>query len=234
MKSILSITLFCLLSVLVAAQNGAFFTIGTTGSINLKITLNGKNYSLFDKFVTFQNIQVGTYPIVIYQAQYEGAAGFVYKKVYEGDLTLSAGKHLELVVLRYGKVVWNEGELGKDDWANQWFNPGSGTDFGNAGMAGTATVMSDENFTFLKNILARESSDYRRLEIAPKYLNKNLFTARQIATLCEAYSSDYIRLDFAKLAYPFCYDKGSYFVVAATFSSTYMRDDLMQFVGRQK
>jgi hypothetical protein len=70
--------------------------------------------------------------------------------------------------------------------------------------------------------------------MAPGYMKNNLFTAKQIATLCNTFSNEYQKLEFAKLAYPYCFEKGAYFIVAETFSNQWLRQDLMQFVAKQR
>lgn len=221
----------CLLLSTSNAQNTALFTVGTTGNFNLKMTFNGKNYSLYDRTVTFQNVTPGTYPVVLYQAQRNADGSFGFQKVYDGNLVLKAGRHLEVMVMRYGKMVWDEGDYIADNWTNAWVNPGPTN--GSVNNANNQ-VMSDENFASLLNLFKREGNDYRRLEMAPGYMKNNLFTARQIATLCNTYSNEYVLLDFAKLAYPYCSEKGSYFIVAETISNQFIRQDLMDFVAKQR
>jgi hypothetical protein len=230
MKLFATLIIGCLLLSSSNAQNSALFTVGTTGNFNLKMTFNGKNYSLYDKTVTFQNVTPGTFPVVLYQAQRNADGTFGYKQVYDGNITLTAGRHLEVMVMRYGKMVWDEGDYSGDGWTNAWVNPGPTN--GSVNNA-NSQAMSDENFAYLLNLFSRESNEYRRLEIAPGYMKNNLFTARQIATLCKTFSNEYRQLDFAKLAFPYCSEKGSYFVVADTFTNQYRRQELMDFVAKQ-
>jgi hypothetical protein len=231
MKSIIAALFSCLLVSASFAQNSALFTVGTTGSFNLKMTFNGKNYSLFDRSVTFQNVTPGTYPVVLYQAQRNPDGSFGYKTVYEGNLTLKAGRHLEVMVLRYGKMVWDEGDYSADNWTNAWVNPGpTNGSIGNS----NGQVISDENFAALLNLFKREGNEYTRVDMAPGYMKNNLFTAKQIAILCNTFSNEYQKLEFAKLAYPYCFEKGAYFIVAETFSNQWLRKDLMDFVAKQR
>lgn len=221
----------CLLSMASSAQNAALFTIGTTGSFNLKLTFNGKNYSLYDKSVTFQNIPAGSYPVIIYQAQRKADGTFGYNKVYEGNLALKAGRHTEVLVMRYGKTVWDEGNYSPDDWTNSWVDP---IETNSGGTTTNRHVMSDEDFALLLSLFRKESNEYNRKDMAPGYLKGNLFTARQIAALSGTFSNEYIRLDFATMAYSYCFDKGTYFLVAETFDNRFLKQQLMDFVTKQR
>lgn len=215
------------------AQNNAFFTIGNTGNFNLKMTFNGKNYSFFDKSVTFQNVQPGNYPITIYQAQRKMDGTFDYVKVYEGNTNLKAGMHMEIMVLRFGKVVWDEGPTNTDTWTNAFINPTAGTG-GTINATGNTNVMADDAFQSLLSLLRKAGGDYNRRELCPGLFRNNLFTARQIASICAEFSDDYYRIDVSKTAYPYCYDKGSYFVVADVFKNEYYRKSLLEFIASQK
>ena len=103
-------------------QNYSNLTIGTTGTTNLKIRFAGKQYSLQDPKVTFQSLTPGTYKLAIYQLQNKGN-GQEYVEVFNNDVTLTAQKHLEVMVLRFGKVVWDAGDIVKDDWNQTYQNP---------------------------------------------------------------------------------------------------------------
>jgi hypothetical protein len=215
------------------AQNMANFTIGNTGNFHLKMTFNGKNYSLLDKTVSFQNVQPGVYPIALYQVQRKADGTYDYVKVYEGTTNLKAGMHMEVMVLRFGKVVWDEGPYTADSWTNAFLSPVPTTG-GSLQTTGNAPVMADDAFQSLLSLLRKAGGDYNRRDLCPGLFKNNLFTARQIASICAEFSDDYYRIDVSKTAYPYCYDKGSYFVVADVFKNDYYRKSLLEFIASQK
>lgn len=93
-------TLFCL------AQIKGNVTISTTGTNNLKIKFGGKQYSLQDRSVTFQSLEPGNYSLIIYQLQQKTTGGTAYTEVFNNNITVNAKKHLEVSVLRFGKIAW--------------------------------------------------------------------------------------------------------------------------------
>ncbi len=233
MKPINLLILAFLFPMLMKAQNNATLTVGTTANFNLKMTFNGKNYTLLDKMATFQNLQPGSYPINIYQAQRKVDGTFDYVKVYEGNVHLKAGLHVEMMVLRFGKIAWDEGPYNYDPWTNGFNNP-TASPAGTVNNTGNTHVMSDDAFQSLLNLLRKASGDYERKGLCPGLFKNNLFMAKQIASICAEFSDDYYRIDVAKMAYQYCYDKGSYFMVAEAFKGEYYKSSLLSFIAAQR
>lgn len=233
MKTTYLFILAFLFPMLLLAQYNATFTVGTTGNFNLKMTFNGKNYTLLDKTVTFQNVQPGTYPISIYQAQRKVDGTYEFVKVYDGNANLKSGMHVEMMVLRFGKIVWDEGPYSYDSWTNGFNNPTAGS-AGTVNNTGNTQVMADDAFQSLLNLLRKAGSDYNRKDLCPGLFKNNLFMSRQIASICAEFSDDYYRIDIAKMAYRFCNDKGSYFMVAEVFKSDYYKNSLLTFIAEQR
>ena len=98
------------------AQQKADLTIATTGNNNLRIKLNGRKINLKDRLVTFENLNPGNYALVVYQLQRRNNGGNNYVEVFNNSIRLTAGKQMEITVLRFGKVVWDEGFISNDDW----------------------------------------------------------------------------------------------------------------------
>lgn len=221
-------TLFCL------AQNTSNLTISTTGTSNLKIQFNNRKYSLPDRSVTFQSLQPGTYPLTIFQLQPKRGGGSEYIKVFDKTITLTAQKHLEIAVLRFGKTYWDENYIERDDWNENYNNPspvrdnGHGRDYNDRDQPATAA-----QFEAIKRAISNEFSDANKLATAKVVLKNNLLTTDQIKTLANLFFSDSNKLEFAKYAYDYCYDKGSYFTVAEVLFSSTNRRELLDYIGNK-
>ncbi|MGV3630185.1 MAG: DUF4476 domain-containing protein [Bacteroidota bacterium] len=72
-------------------------------------------------------------------------------------------------------------------------------------------------YEFIK-LLKEESFDSGKLEKAKSYVSKTTLSAAQIAEISGTFSFDSNRLDWAKYAYQYCYDKQNYFLLKPTFS----------------
>jgi len=217
------------LSFSVLAQNNSNFTISTTGNTNLKIRFGGKQYSLQDRSVTFQSLQPGTYTLQIFQLQRKSSGATEYVEVFNNNVTLTAQKHLEVSVLRFGKVAWDESYIEADDWNTNSYNPVSGNQGNNANSNNYGPVSSDQ-FTMLKKAMEDASYDQDKLATGGVILKNNLFTTTQIKELCRLFSYDNYRLDFAKLAYDYCIDKGTYIAVLDVFDYQSNKTALLNYI----
>ena len=91
-------------------------------------------------------------------------------------------------------------------------------------------AMDADDFEAVLGILARETFDFRRLETAKEVARGNWMSARQIARICELFTYDSNRLDFAKRAYASCVNKGMYVLVEETFTYNSSKDELHEFI----
>jgi len=208
------------------SQNSSNITISTTGTSNLKILFDGKKYSLLDRSVTFQNILAGNHPLVIYQLQKKNTGGTEYVEVYNNNILLTARKHLEISVLRFGKVAFDENYIEADNWNEGNYNPGSSNQGGNR----TSTV-SDQQFLMLKKAMADAVYDDQILSTGKVILKNNLFTVQQVKELCKVFTYDDRRLEFAKAAYDYCAEKGLYISVLDVFTYQNYKTSLLNFIN---
>ncbi|MBK9464392.1 MAG: DUF4476 domain-containing protein [Chitinophagaceae bacterium] len=214
-------TLFCL------AQIKGNVTISTTGTNNLKIKFGGKQYSLQDRSVTFQSLEPGNYSLIIYQLQQKTTGGTAYTEVFNNNITVNAKKHLEVSVLRFGKIAWDESTIEPDDWANTGYQPVPGQPVGTVNNNGT---VSDEQFVLLKKSIKDATYDSDKMITGKVVLKNNLFTAAQIKEMCRLFTYDDNKLEFAKLAYEFCADKGFYITILDVFTYQSTKTSLLEFI----
>ena len=211
----------------IAAQSKSNFTIGTTADKNLKVIYKDNKYSLQDQSVTFQMQTPGSYPLVIYQLQSING-NREYKKVYDGNIKLTAGKHMEITVLRFGKIAWDEADIVADDWNQTYQNPAS-TNGGNS--INNYLVATDKQFADIKASINGESYDEDRVKMAKVVLKEILLSAVQIKTLLNLLSYDDNRLILAKYAYDYCNDKHAYGLVANALSYSSNKKNLLDYIA---
>ncbi len=216
------------------AQDKSNFTISTTGNSNLKIVYAGKKFSLQDRNQTFQNQTPGTYTLVIYQWQNK-PAGAEYIKVYDGNVKLTNQKHLELTVLRFGKTAWDEGDIAKDEWNENYTNPSpineqSGYNNNNSN-GNNQQIVTATQYAEVKKALGNEYNEEERFNLSKVVLKNKWFSITQIKELAQTFYSEEKKLRFVKVAYDFCLDKGNYFTLTELFYSSTYKKDLITYLG---
>lgn len=232
MKKVILIGFVVLCTITSYAQRNADLTIGTTGANNLKIRLNGKRITLKDKSVTFENMQPGTYTLSIYQWLKKANRNYEYVEVFNNTVNLTAGKHIEVVVLRFGKVVWDEGFITDDDWNDGSNNGPIGGGIGNNGNGySTQQAVNDAQFKEIKSAINKAFSDNDKLVAAKAIMKNNWFNINQIKELTRLFFYDDKKLIFLKEAYDNCTEKGSYFTLADLLFSETSKNDFMKWLG---
>lgn len=91
-------------------------------------------------------------------------------------------------------------------------------------------AMNPEDFEAAINCISQKTFDSDRLEVAKEIVEKNIISAKQIAAICQLFTYDSNRLEFAKYAYAFCTNKGSYFLLDDTFTYRSSREELHEFI----
>lgn len=223
--------------------NTSNLTISTTGNSNLKIRLAGKKYSLQDRTLTFQGLTPGNYTLTIYQLQNKAfGGGTEYVTVFDRTVTLTSQKHMEVCVMRFGKVAWDERQIERDNWNENYQNPepdrdrwnnggGGGGNNGGWGNNNYREPVDAAQFARIKDAIKKESFDDNKLTTAKVVMKNNWFTAEQVKSLAALFTFDDNRLLFAKFAYDYCAEPGSYFIVGDTFTFDSNKQELMKFIA---
>jgi hypothetical protein len=210
-------------AVQVIGQSRSMLSIGTTGNVNLRFELNGEKLSAQNRFITYQSINAGVYPLVIYQ--WNTSQG-QWKEVFNDKVTITAGKHLEIVVLRFGKVVWDYADIEPDTWASV-SNPGS-----IANTSGTAGAMvSPNDFKDIKNSISSEWNDEGKLQKAKVVMKYNLFSVPQIEELAKLFWNDDFKCSFLLFAFDYCAEKNKYFKLADLLWNSSNKKKLMDYLA---
>lgn len=222
MKIIMAFWLL-LLATALSAQTRGMLSIGTTGNGNLKFILNGEKVSAQNSFITYQSINAGVYPLIIYQWNTRQGQ---WKEVFNDKITVAAGKHLEMVVMRFGKLVWDYADIEPDDWASNT-NPGTS---GNASGTG-GTLASPNDFRDIKNAISAEWNDEGKMQKAKVVMKYNLFTAAQIEELAKLFWNDDFKCSFLIFAFDYCAEKNKYFKLADILWNSSNKKKLMDYLA---
>lgn len=228
MRQLLLSFLLMLLISFAQAQAKSNLTISTTGNTYLKINFNLKAYSLQDRSTTFQSLEPGNYPIIIYQLQYKNSIR-EYIKVYEGPIKLNAGKHLEMTVLRFGKTSWDEGDIEPDNWQTAINNP---TPIGVETTSNVdSRIITPEKYALVFNALKNEYNESKKTDLAKAIFKNNMFSLNQVKEMSKQFYNDALKINFLKYSYDFCVDKDVYFSLSDQFYNLIIKKDFMDFLA---
>ena len=108
----------------------------------------------------------------------------------------------------------------------------NGTSVGlNSGYRG---LMTYKEFESMKERVKQNAFDAGKLEAAKSLTQSNNLSANQVVEILNLMTMDNNRLEFAKFAYAYTYDRENYSMVANTLSFSNNRRSLEQFVGSKK
>ena len=91
--------------------------------------------------------------------------------------------------------------------------------------------MPDNDFNQALKTIKNGTWDDSKLLIAKQIASQNNLCVAQIMQICNQFSFDSGKLDFAKHAYPNCVDKSNYYQVCDVFSSSSSKNELMRFIN---
>jgi Domain of unknown function (DUF4476) len=95
-------------------------------------------------------------------------------------------------------------------------------------------LMTYKEFETLKERIKQNTFDSGKLEAAKNLTRSNSLTANQVAEIANLMTMDNNRLEFAKFAFEFTYDRENYSTVVNTMAFTNNRRSLEQFIGGKK
>ena len=93
--------------------------------------------------------------------------------------------------------------------------------------------MPTNEFNSLKAQVNARYFDSSRLTVAKQACRYNCMTSDQIRDLCRIFSYESSRLDFAKYAFEYCYDRYRYYMVGQAFTYSSSVDDLNRYITNQ-
>jgi len=92
------------------------------------------------------------------------------------------------------------------------------------------TCMPTPDFNNALSVIQRENFDDSKLGTAKQVAANNYLCVAQIIQICNLFSFDDRKLDFAKYAYQNCVDKNNYFQLNEVFSFSSSKDELRRYI----
>jgi Domain of unknown function (DUF4476) len=99
-----------------------------------------------------------------------------------------------------------------------------------ANNAGSRGLMTYRDFEILKDKIKQNTSERNKLDAAKSLTQGNQLTSNQIAEITRLFNADNNRLDYAKFAYNYAYDRENYAAVVDAMNFTNSRKDLQKFM----
>jgi len=93
--------------------------------------------------------------------------------------------------------------------------------------------MDATSFRSAKETINKASFDETKLSTAKSVLSSNCVSKDQVVALCNLFSFEASKLDFAKFAYDRCTDRNNYFKVGNVFSVDASRTELNEYTSGQ-
>lgn len=94
-------------------------------------------------------------------------------------------------------------------------------------------AMDASSFRSAKETVSKASFDETKLSTAKTILTSNCMSTDQVIAICNLFSFEASKLDFAKYAYERCTDRGNYFKVGNIFSFDASRTELNEYISGQ-
>jgi hypothetical protein len=98
-------------------------------------------------------------------------------------------------------------------------------------VAGCTIPMSSSDFTKAKTTIAGKTFEDQKLSTAKTIAKANCLSAEQIKDLCNTFTFEDSKLEFAKYAYDYCSDKGNYYLINEVFKFSSSSDELDEFIS---
>jgi hypothetical protein len=92
-------------------------------------------------------------------------------------------------------------------------------------------AMDASSFRSAKETVSKASFDETKLSTAKTILTSNCMSTDQVIAICNLFSFEASKLDFAKYAYERCTDRGNYFKVGNIFSFDASRTELNEYIS---
>lgn len=251
MKTIFTLLLSSFFTLSSLAHEGTRLTISSIMDNNLKVEINGRQFSMDTRGIYLTDLRTGSYVVRIYREKRKNNGWNVFgngnKKqeiVYDKRINLKNGYHFDILVNRFGRVMVDERRIDdNDEWYNEEdddYRKGRGR--GNNGNRDDRNsrddrfdndygrVMSDQEFRRVKEDLQREWFENNRVTTAKQIFDRNYFLSRQVKELLQLFSFENNKLDLAKYAYGRTTDKNVYYIVNDVFSLSRSRDELARYI----
>ena len=93
--------------------------------------------------------------------------------------------------------------------------------------------ISDGQMYSIISAIDEESFSSSKMQVAKQATRNRLMSSSQVVQIARLFSFESDRLEFAKYAYNFTYDKNNYYLVNSVFSFSSSKNELNQYVMQQ-
>lgn len=125
----------------------------------------------------------------------------------------------------YGNGGYGNGGYGNNGYWNNGYGP---TDNPRCHFP-----MQQNDFNSLRSQVRARYFDSSRMTVAKQACRYNCMTSDQIRDLCKEFAYESNRLDFAKYAFEYCYDRYRYYIVGQAFTYSSSVDQLNRYITNQ-
>ena len=234
MKTFFTLLFSSIFSLSLLAYDGSRLSISSPGtSTEMKIEIDGRKFSMKNNSITVSYLAEGRHSIEIYRDKKRGGFGKREDVVYQSNIFLKRGFHLDITVNRFGKVMTDERRIDVDD---EWYlDEDEYYDNDNGGWnGGRGNVMTGREMETVKEQLRKEWFENNRITSTKVIIDKSNFTTQQVKELMLLFTFESNRLEVAKYAYRKTVDKHNYIQLndALTFNSS--KEDLARFIRESR
>jgi hypothetical protein len=237
MNRIFTLFSFLVLSLSVFAYDNVRLSISSMTNKPLRVMINGQRINQMDGNIRISHLNPGYHRIQIYRAVANQRRRFGNQQqnqqgqlIYNGTVNIRNGMHTDIIINRFGRVFTDEQPIDDrfdDDWNrdDRWNN--NDNRYGN----NLGQTMSNDRFQQLKQAVEREHFDDNKLDLLKSVLPNNLVSTAQVRELAQLFSFEQNKLEFAKFAYKFTYDRGNYFLVNDVFHFGTSKTELTRYIA---
>jgi len=226
--TLLFLMIFSGASVGYAFQNK--LTISSNNKSTLRVQIDGRFYQLNknDEEIIINDQRPGNRNIKVYQQKnngrgWQGNNERNMQLLYNGNLYIKEGYHVDITINRFGKAFIDERPMGL------YYNDEDNEDYNDRDFPNTQP-MYERSFMQLKQTLSRESFDDTKMSIVKAALANNYLSSYQVKDLLSLFSFENSKLDIAKYCYRFATDRGNYYVVADALTYSSSKTELMKYI----
>ncbi len=231
MKQIFTLLSSLILSISAFAQNSGRLSITALNSGSMVVVVDNRSYQFNNsRDILLNEIPAGNHQVkIVKQIRGNWRRNIT---IYETNLFIRRGMHVDILVNRFGKVFIDEELIGyqyddnqNDNWNNQNNNQNNDP---------LSQAMAPSSFEQLKQIVSNERYDNTRATIAKQAISVNMFSAQQAKELISLFTYENNKLDIAKTMYARTIDKNNYMIVYDVFTYSSTKEDLARFIQQYR
>ncbi len=225
------LTAICIAAAVSAGSNQTRLSISTMSATPISVVIDGQRIQQTENIINIGYLNPGMHTVQIYRMN-RNRNGWGNSNprnlgvlIYNVNLTIRNGMHVDIIINRFGRVFVDEQPIdGRDDnWNNNngWWN---------GQQNGWSCTMDNQRFQQLKTAVENESFDENRLNLIKSVLPNNSISSTQVRELMQLMSFERNKLELAKFAYRYTFDRGSYFIVNDVFSFSSSKTELSNYI----